>query len=735
MVGIKTVSGEKVVETPHYDLGYKPHHILDGYGSSFYGDPNTRYGKRTTSKNVTTKIKMQMMSDHRIALANYFIFAPLVGAPWEIQCADPGRQAFFEAMWTPIHRSFMLQAVLSIPVGFLAMIKKLRFKSPGATSEQRVQGIEPWTGTADPVTVVGFDQIHPAYADPLFDDNDRFIGIRLSHTSFMKPKDVPLDYSLWLTRGLAEAYGDYRGMGRLVYAYDPWWDSMFSRDLRIRHIERCVDPAIKVYHPPGGEPDPDDPNKIKTSYKTTALELGEQFRSGATVNIPSSTYLDENGRPTSIRQWDIEAVDGMSNMGAFEIIRSQDDADIFMGMLIPPQALEYAKESLGGTGVAQVLIDTATNMLINEWQNIADHIESYVFAPLSRWNFGDNDPPVHLVGRGFRDEDTAWLESFITAWASRPDSDVSWFDAKSTATQLGAPVVEDEFGEEALSLAQRSHASAKTIMQRQRRERDGLEEGLTRGLRSFFRGQAKRIIERGARVKAQGLRFASGEQLPFDLGQTFWEEETRKIDVVIGPHIDDIAVAGSEGGAHLLEAQTGIGVDWTVGNQSAIDWADRHALELATDLTNTTRGIAHQEMSTWLRQDITDWMKEGEALPGLIRRMQKRGLGKARAELIASTEVTTAYAQGNIAAWKQSPFVTGKRWRTVQDELVCPYCSGLDGKVVEIEGDFEVAPEGLTPLTVDAPAAHPGCRCYLQPFLEEIPKGAQAGGLGKEGHE
>ncbi len=55
-------------------------------------------------------------------------------------------------------------------------------------------------------------------------------------------------------------------------------------------------------------------------------------------------------------------------------------------------------------------------------------------------------------------------------------------------------------------------------------------------------------------------------------------------------------------------------------------------------------------------------------------------------------------------------FVVGKRWRVQRGQQVCPICEPLDGMVVTLDERFERAG-----LSVDAPPAHPRCRCSLQP--------------------
>ncbi len=718
-----------IIQEP--DVSYRRHEVLDG--TTYLGDPATRYGRLTSNRKLTMGRKLEMLCDHRIALACSFLFAPLINAPWAIECGDPDKRAFFEAVWGPLHRSFMLQAVMAIPLGAIPLVKKLALQKPRATQEQEEQGVDPWPGAAEPVVVEGFDQIYPTEGAPAFDkDTGEFLGIELRNLSGDKPKVIGPDYALWLTRGLAEAFGDYAGMGRLMYVYRPWWDSMFSRDLRIRHIERTIDPPLKILHPPGGITDASDPTQITKRYSEIALEVGQAFRSGATVTLPSEPYISERtGELTGMRKWDITALEGLSQMGEFEIIRTQDDADIYTGMLIPPQALQYAKEALGGKSVVEVLGDTAVQMLILEWQNIADHVDEYVFDKLNSYNFPSGGASARLVTTGFREEDTGPLVEFLGAVARRVDVDVSWFDAPAAARELGWPVKEPPTGTEqaALSLARQDRPDPQAVADKWDKARMGLEDRVTRALTAYLREQAVVCVQRGAEVSGR-LRLQGGEQLPLDLGDEFWASQQSALRIVLGPILGDVGMAGAQGGAELLFATMGVNVDWSLASPAVLAWVKAHTAELIVELTDNTKGIVEREMAQWIAEDIQDWVEAGEANPDLIARLVSRGLDPARARTIAVTEATRAYAEANREAWRQSGFVTGQRWMTAVDERVCLYCGALHTEVVSLDDSYRLAPDAegklvrvtdrrsSVALEVSAPPAHPNCRCYLQPFIE-----------------
>ena len=82
--------------------------------------------------------------------------------------------------------------------------------------------------------------------------------------------------------------------------------------------------------------------------------------------------------------------------------------------------------------------------------------------------------------------------------------------------------------------------------------------------------------------------------------------------------------------------------------------------------------------------------------------------GEIRAEMIAITEATRAFSEGNIQEWLASGVVDGIKWMTAEDELVCPICEPLDGK----EGSLTDGIEGLKP------PAHVRCRCWLEPVMK-----------------
>ena len=103
-----------------------------------------------------------------------------------------------------------------------------------------------------------------------------------------------------------------------------------------------------------------------------------------------------------------------------------------------------------------------------------------------------------------------------------------------------------------------------------------------------------------------------------------------------------------------------------------------------------------------MQKAVSEWIASGQALDELMTSIAPM-FGADRAEMIAVTEVTRAFAEGNKATWEESGVVEAMRWMTAQDEMVCPVCAPLAGKKRTFDDDL--------------PPAHVNCRCYLQPVV------------------
>jgi SPP1 gp7 family putative phage head morphogenesis protein len=174
-------------------------------------------------------------------------------------------------------------------------------------------------------------------------------------------------------------------------------------------------------------------------------------------------------------------------------------------------------------------------------------------------------------------------------------------------------------------------------------------------------------------------------------------------------------IAGTDLGTSYAIAgleSTGFGMDWTLANTEAQQWAEQHAGQLIKDIDATSLDR--------VRSAVASWVESGAPLSSLIDELAPT-FGPNRASLIATTELTRAYAEGSRQIYKASGVVTSWRWETANDNLVCPICGPLNGKVVKIDAPFNVhLPAGMKVDTFDAPPSHVNCRCGVSGVIEAV---------------
>jgi SPP1 gp7 family putative phage head morphogenesis protein len=179
--------------------------------------------------------------------------------------------------------------------------------------------------------------------------------------------------------------------------------------------------------------------------------------------------------------------------------------------------------------------------------------------------------------------------------------------------------------------------------------------------------------------------------------------------------LQGIAIAGAEHGRKQVERgvfgvkrQGGDVLDilWDLANADAAQWAITYGSQLVTGIQDATR----RRIAAEVRDYVNNSMTIGQLRDRIIGASAQETAGpfsRARARTIAVTETTRAYAEGNMAAWRQSGVIQRKEWQTNADELVCPICGPLQGVIVPMNERFYGR--------LDGPPAHPNCRCWISP--------------------
>lgn len=170
--------------------------------------------------------------------------------------------------------------------------------------------------------------------------------------------------------------------------------------------------------------------------------------------------------------------------------------------------------------------------------------------------------------------------------------------------------------------------------------------------------------------------------------------------------LKELAAYGAQAGAEALSAS--VNIDWSLANPDVARWARKYSALLVTKVNDTT----------WrsLKDGLAEWVMAKENYDQLVARFATILGDPKRADLVASTEATRAYAQGNRIVWQKCEEEYGiqilRMWMTAEDELVCPVCGGLNGSVAALGEPFD-----LDGTEYDGPPAHPRCRCDVAPVV------------------
>jgi hypothetical protein len=236
--------------------------------------------------------------------------------------------------------------------------------------------------------------------------------------------------------------------------------------------------------------------------------------------------------------------------------------------------------------------------------------------------------------------------------------------------------------------------------------KDAAEIRWQTALYQFWQGQLERIearLEPGIPKARKAV-----EDLPKRLDRSFWANEDEELLAVLLPLVAEDAGGGVESLAREIEARYSLTLDWTLSSADAIEWARKHAGELVKGLRRTTQRQLARTLAAWIATPGATMGELYEQLGALF------AFSPRRARTIAVTEVTQAYAEGNLAGARQVEaeglFRVIKTWHTNRDELVCPFCRPMDGQTAEGADGDEWTGVGFS---VPAPPLHPGCRCWI----------------------
>jgi SPP1 gp7 family putative phage head morphogenesis protein len=215
-------------------------------------------------------------------------------------------------------------------------------------------------------------------------------------------------------------------------------------------------------------------------------------------------------------------------------------------------------------------------------------------------------------------------------------------------------------------------------------------------------------------AQIEGARTA-GEQV--DQAWLFRQDRLRRLLAQVGAQmaaygqdIEDViadgqaaaAEAGQNDAYRLMQRGTGsVGVGFGEVPTRAVERLVGRSVKTGAPL-NTALGKLPGEAA----DKITKGLVRGVVLglgPAQIARDIRKDLGGnlGKYMTIARTETVGAYRDAGIETYRANQdVVEGWEWVTAGDELVCPFCAGMNGSIHPVDEDFD---------------SHPNCRCSAVP--------------------
>ena len=229
---------------------------------------------------------------------------------------------------------------------------------------------------------------------------------------------------------------------------------------------------------------------------------------------------------------------------------------------------------------------------------------------------------------------------------------------------------------------------------------DGKQAALTKRLHKALRAAASRVAAKASRLYAERLA-KDATSFNDTIARIIAELDNEELGVTLAGELEGAMLAAFKRAAAIGLTQAGIEADDGMTSQvdaAAVAFADARGAELIKDLAGTT----DESMRALLARAVEDGLAT-DSLADAI--MELGAFSESRAETIARTELAYAHVQGNLAGWRASGEVVGKRWvlGDLHDEPdECDDAAEMG--VVGIDDDFG----GL-----GDPPIHPRCVCDL----------------------
>ena len=417
-----------------------------------------------------------MTTDLMLAFGWWMTIGPAVRADFVFNCSDAQLAAAVDEAYRKIHVQTMIAMSNGLWFGHQPLVKQFKLGRLDGTyldpnGKDPTADIPVWPSSADALLWKDPVVLNPSHCLPMWDDNGQMTGFKFSnlpipHFDLISAASaygylvipghvINSDYAVWVTNEKHLEFGNVFGSARTKRAYRYWWSYWSRWNWADRSYENLADPAKYVYYPVDFDEfiDPDDPsqeNPVLRQARQTAVDVGNQIRSGATVAFPGSFETGADGRSIPHRRWEAGYFETKNNFSDLDATFRILDIMKLRAWFVPEQSViegagnRTSGGSAGGTGgarMATALADVheeSQQVLVAEYDAyINDHwIPQFIAA-----NFPEKiGTPCTKETRAMGGQDDQVLSQVLTL-IGQVRGEVLPVDIRSLLKQLNVPVL------------------------------------------------------------------------------------------------------------------------------------------------------------------------------------------------------------------------------------------------------------------------------------------------------
>jgi SPP1 gp7 family putative phage head morphogenesis protein len=263
------------------------------------------------------------------------------------------------------------------------------------------------------------------------------------------------DYAVWVINEKQLGFGNVFGSARTDRAYRYWWSYWARWNWADRSYENLADPAKYVYYPVEFDEfiDPDDPNQenpLVRQARQTAIDVGNQIRSGSTVAFPGSFETGTDGRSIPHRRWEAGYFETKNNFSDLDATFKILDIMKMRAFFVPEESViegagnRTSGGSAGGTGGARMATSLANvheesqQVLVGEYD---DYINAHFVPQFIAANFPEKiGTPCEKETRAMGGQDDQVLSQVLTL-IGQVHGEVLPVDVRALLKQLNVPIL------------------------------------------------------------------------------------------------------------------------------------------------------------------------------------------------------------------------------------------------------------------------------------------------------